>query len=1419
MIIQALLSLVLAFVVRSRVVPTHIHNNLTIYHDDLLQFNLSQLFTLDYSKHPKCDVKGSPATLYNPRDPLTTKDISVYDFAEEPEIVEFISNTTFYGIFDNRQILIQNISLDAESFSGLVVHMFGSFGDDAVCSDLAFNKLLNRIYVLGYTNESSQLVNKYLYIAELDGTTGELLHSLKVLQDDNFPVQHRPQIKIVPVLDNQKVIPYVLVYDQGISSGVNAKNKWVYLFDRADTGDLIGLGYIDFSSTNFPLNFLYDIFPFRNQILLTGKVGGHTDPINLAYCGILISRFPTMNCSLTVVDAAFKTNIGYVGIMNTGQYVEVNNNPNNTEHQDMLAVCDFGGDFGTPSFVDADFCAALPSYTLSDNSSVSGVEGNVHQVVVKYVYFDNTYAGYSVHNFDLKLEWSHIDDSLAAHVVPIGKNLIRVNSTTMEIHRIVPPFVFIKAEDLFPGVTKIRVECIDDDETDYVPNFINLTKMDSMKDYVVSNNTGLPGFEVFEGDSHFFSVEAHSIIGNDLRCIIDFDNNGSNLTKGDIYDTETINVQYKLNKGSANFTEIRFVGEYAVAQDNKGLIIFMRCHFVDIADVECEERATYNTAGHDVELMRDVNEVFHWVFAWAIDETVNITQVFVFDGVSTVNTFLFGGVAHDAQMSEVGDHAFLVLAYYNPGLLRGYNFSIDDPSRWKNQLPLVNLGLTGREFFCPVDIDFDPQDDDIIEILSICEGQDQRILRYMYPPTIDRQTGHLTFKLLSSIPINFAYKNPRYCSLGHEFAVFSQLSNRAHLKSYSLWDDLNEWTFGWNNDDLNLGEARQFQCVGRAGMFTVFSVDRNQENVLTTYHGNMMYQANDKVFTTVRQGLNQYKFVHSYEFLKQVIHTLWNPDDNTFDYMLSFSQARIAITQFSRGLGNTTVQMNLKCTNGGQRYVDSTSVRVIAANSSTNVKIIRYLDRQTVGIVNLDRNIRLAGPVSNGYILGNPNILFTGRLHLQSDYEPFAEYQGLFNQLYTSGLSTVALHLNPQTNNSHFTFFYDVSIFAGYAEAQHGVRAYHFCEVHGAGHERDTVFLAYSTAEPANNHLEFTVYRGPALIAEGRTPLGLIANFTKIRVVQARFAQNNTFYVFAHNNIERFVHIYQVIYDTQLETLTASQFHGVENVYDFSVITTRDSSYATLIYVTVDDRHDIFYNQYRIVDEQVSGVAAISEKRQVRGSRQLAALRDGAYSILRIETRAHNDTHFYLIIDAESVHLYELVFENDFMERHIIQEYLYNKVAGFDGFWFDGNNRHLVHLVYNRKGEARYHFYRRQIVDSYPSADIVWTQPSDAVRPFGMTNGRTNTSAFIQATGNLTRPVHFFTVASAQIKILQGADVTQGQLIFEGAPNSSPSVVNMKDLFTSSAQVQSVSSHWPANLILSALLSIAGFFALKRLTL
>ena len=45
----------------------------------------------------------------------TYKDFSTYGFADQPEVAEFVSNTTYYAVFENSWIFIQNISVDGQN--------------------------------------------------------------------------------------------------------------------------------------------------------------------------------------------------------------------------------------------------------------------------------------------------------------------------------------------------------------------------------------------------------------------------------------------------------------------------------------------------------------------------------------------------------------------------------------------------------------------------------------------------------------------------------------------------------------------------------------------------------------------------------------------------------------------------------------------------------------------------------------------------------------------------------------------------------------------------------------------------------------------------------------------------------------------------------------------------------------------------------------------------------------------------------------------------------------------------------------------------------------------------------------------------------------------------------------------------------
>jgi hypothetical protein len=85
--------------------------------------------------------------------------------------------------------------------------------------------------------------------------------------------------------------------------------------------------------------------------------------------------------------------------------------------------------------------------------------------------------------------------------------------------------------------------------------------------------------------------------------------------------------------------------------------------------------------------------------------------------------------------------------------------------------------------------------------------------------------------------------------------------------------------------------------------------------VLTVYWGNNQWQANHKVYNTLRANLNTYKFIESYELMGQVVHVL-DANDGTFNFMLTFTKGPVVEVQVSHGAPSSGLLMNIKSTNG-----------------------------------------------------------------------------------------------------------------------------------------------------------------------------------------------------------------------------------------------------------------------------------------------------------------------------------------------------------------------------------------------------------------------------------------------------------------------------------------------------------------------
>ncbi len=1371
--------------------------NITVTHEDVHQFNLTQMFYMAGAKNPKCEVKASPAHYFNWSTAIASKDISSYHYADEPEIVNMVTNHSIYAIYDESSVVIQEINLDHQSFGTFVENQFGTPGADTYCTDLELNQPNNRLYVACMTRVNSTAETKLMWLIELDATTGKEVSRVSIEQDDDHKVLHRLQVKIIAGVDAaQRLMKYVIVHDQGIQSAYSTSNRWVWVLNGVDS-TLHTLGYVDFPQDG-TFKVQYDIFPYRDGFLVTGKDNALNDTIKINFCQL---RYPrgvlAVNCSDTKMDTPYNTTYGYVGVLNNGQFIEINTNPNQTS--DEFYVCDFSGEWNTSNFIDLDSCKTYTSFKTFDNVSISNAEGNAFQIVVKYCHDDSTYAGYSLHNFDLRIEDNHYDDSLAPHLVPLGKTLVRVTRNNIDILRMVPDYIIINATELVSGINNIRIDCTDDDTTTPVTYMLYVTKMDNMKSEVRAVADRVPEFSVYEDSMFMFQVDPHMVYGNDLKFTVDFETNATNFTQAQVYDTERINVAFTMERGSTKFHDIHFAGRHAVAHDTHGQIIFMNCMFTGIAAVHCHERAIIPYSGQNVQLMKDLNKVFDWLFAWSVNGDTNITNVYLFNGYDDVITFPINGVADDVMMSSWDGYAYIAASFSQRGIIQGWRISQLNFKFWE-PVPSILTKDTRLEFFCPTDIDFDPDDEDILEVLSVCPGKDQRIVRFLYPPVVEQKTGKLKVNIVSQVPINFAYQNPQICSMGHEFIVYSQLGKSVDLTSYSHYNDRNRWKFGTLTDELNLGTFTDFNCIPRTGIFTTESRDQNQNKILTIYWGNQQYQANHKVYNTLRSGLNSYKHINSYELWGQVIHTLDNLD-GSFDYLLTFTKGQVVQVVVRHGLGNTTVKMNLKFTNGGSgRDQITKNVEIVKPYTEFKVANIKKINDSPSGVVNIEEYAQFQGPLLDAHLAdGTHGARLLGRVTSHASWVPH-EPEATIDMLETYGTITVGVHTS-RTNDSIFTIFQDIDNFVGHYQPAHGVNAFHLAPF--ANTDNDSFIIAYSTAEPTNNSLQFVALNGSHRMGVGYVNDNRTHNFTKIRVVP--LTQGNSWLVFGYNYDSIALHVFRVSFNNG--QFTSQELDTVWNVHDFTYTFTNSSTQIYVFHVLNTARNLVEYSAY----DRGTGQFQFTKKANLEELEDMME----PYEITSLECDYHNATHFYLLVNTAGTKIYEFVMSSN--NPGVPTTYIYFKVPHTMGRYMHGNHRHFIIMTADPRLEegVRYMVYHRQLAGGSPH--VYWSVHNDIPRPFTITTCPHNMSHFQMATFNHYIPLKFLTIQPMQLNITNSNGWEDFGIVFHSNPLTQDTELSLKEIFNGGgSDDKKSSSWWPFVLLIAVLVLCAvGFIAWK----
>jgi hypothetical protein len=1334
--------------------------NYTVYIQDKIQIPLNnEMFIMSNPLNSSCSTYSSIGDVIYPNDILTQQDYTTYSFSAAPTVTEFINNITYFAVYDNVNVVVQNLTLNHYNFSAPFMFTIPSVGANLACTDVELNTILNRVYIGCGTspNAPNQTETSSVFIYEVDFTSGNLINTVNF---DVPKITHRIQLKIAPIR-NEKAPPtsYLLAYDQGISSGLPESNIWVAVLNGPSAGNLFIPTVLNLSTSNLNFLSMYDMFPHRDQLLVTGKNSASPSaPIMINLCSIN-SNQGTLNlaCSSTPIPSVFNTTYGFVGVLNTGQYVEVNANPSNPGN-DYLYICNFEGKFGNPDFVDSMDCLNASSFAVPDDATISIVEGNKYQAVVKYTHFNGDYAGYSLHSFFLNHSYSHIEEANPYQAVPFATTLILLNQTGAYLTRQVFPYYFVSF-DAQTNLTfqMVRIDCSDAD-TQNATFIFNLSIMHDMRDLVSANTTVVPQLAAYEGENLLFAVDPSKILGNDLTLSLQVSNTSgfSNLTRQAVFDIEAVNLMWSMESGNTNFQNLRFVGRWAITQSKNGWISFSNCKFTGTTSVLCVEKGAVNIPVNTMNLHKHVYTVFNWVFAFGVDNTANITKFFIFDTTNEqITVHSQGGAVSDASIAENGNNAILAFAFKDLGIVHSWSFSNIDPTSYARLLPLA-VHNSGMDVFCPQDIDFDPENGAILEVFSICQN-DQRIMRYVYPPQI--QNNYTVIQQIGNVPINLAYTQAQYCSMGTEFVVAANithgnLTQKINIQSYNVWADRNSWTFGTLTDDLELGNVTSFNCVPRVGVFTTVSVNSTGNMNLAVYRGNNQYQANQKVFGSVRGGLDMYSTIESFDMLGDTIHVLI-PSSGPVNakFMFSFSSQVYVDLQLLRGIGNNSLPISLTWSNAMNSASVLRNIAVTNPYASINAQSIKVMNGDPNNVTFcLEDYTQFMGPVTDGYLTNHTDkVYLAGRVHTLKPYLPPTEHSQLISQMETFNDITITLHKSPISNASTFTFFQNVSDFWGIQAPFLAVNSFHFAPFIYT--DNNTVFIAYSTAGAVNNTLQFLILNNTQVQSIGYFPDDEIRNYTKIKVVPIGSANSSSFMIFAKNGDEQQLHVFRA--DIVGNRIVPQVLNNIPNVYDFDWAQSPGTDTFYLFVVWSSLRTNVDFDVYNStsgesVTKQTVSLPELIRKNNALGSPSSTESIE-TYDIISLSARWYPGQSLSLVLNTLSNRIYELIQGQ--------KVYVYWKLPGYDGMLIDSNKDHIVQLVSSNIHDTTTRLAVYKKVLSGGDGNIYWTVHNDIGRAFTLLTSNNNVSHLQVAHPFENAPLWFYTIDRMYLTVGAGASI------------------------------------------------------------
>ena len=289
-------------------------------------------------------------------------------------------------------MFIQTVALEGNSFSHTLEFSYFRFGPTVRCDDIEVYQPTQKVYVACWGMTAPEQDAGIITILEINLRNSSDYREINLNQTEARRVQFRMRIGLYNLTQaSGSSEPYLVLYDQGISSTEQFFNKWLRVLDNINNGFAKDAGYVDIGA-GFPgSRTLHDIFGFNGYLLMTTSILGEAT-ISMTQCAFNEGPM-TVTCN-NVTRKRTNIDYGYVGLTTNNQFVTYEYITN------TLKTCYVTNNFNDPAWISSD-CEVHTSMPRFDDCFIQLVEDNWHAKMITWVYPDGSYAGISAWSREL----------------------------------------------------------------------------------------------------------------------------------------------------------------------------------------------------------------------------------------------------------------------------------------------------------------------------------------------------------------------------------------------------------------------------------------------------------------------------------------------------------------------------------------------------------------------------------------------------------------------------------------------------------------------------------------------------------------------------------------------------------------------------------------------------------------------------------------------------------------------------------------------------------------------------------------------------------------------------------------------------------------------------------------------------------